>query len=189
MTKRTQTLEAAWPMIESSLDSLVAIDPDGIITDANEATATVTGILHDVLVGTAFSNCFTDPEKANRMYLLAFEQGTVTDYPLTMCHRDGTRTEVMYNASVYRDAGGNVLGVFAAARDVTKLIQALREVGEEYAREIDQRAKDLETLAELERFQRITVGRELKMIEMKKEIEYLRQFAPDQGAGEPGNRC
>jgi diguanylate cyclase (GGDEF)-like protein/PAS domain S-box-containing protein len=46
------------------------------------------------------------------------------DYPLTMRHRDGMLTEVRYNASVYRDAGGNVLGVFAAARDVTAQMQA-----------------------------------------------------------------
>jgi hypothetical protein len=33
-------------------------------------------------------------------------------------------------------------------------------------------------LAELEQFQRLAVGRELKMIELKKEIKYLRKFAP-----------
>jgi hypothetical protein len=33
----------------------------------------------------------------------------------------------------------------------------------------------LERLAELERFQRLTVGRELKMIELKKEIEELKK--------------
>jgi hypothetical protein len=57
----------------------------------------------------------------------------VVDYPLTMRHRDGTVTEVLYNASIYRDAGGNVQGEFAAARDVTKLMQAQREVAEQSA--------------------------------------------------------
>jgi signal transduction histidine kinase len=49
--------------------------------------------------------------------------------PLTLRHRDGheTLTEVLYNASVYRDAAGKVLGVFAAARDVTGQMQAQRE--------------------------------------------------------------
>jgi len=42
--------------------------------------------------------------------------------PLTLRHRDGHEplTEVLYNASVYRDAAGKVLGVSAAARDVTE---------------------------------------------------------------------
>jgi len=84
------------------------------------------------------------------------------DYPLTLRHRDGheTLTDVHCSASVYRDTAGNVLGVFAAARDVTEQMRAQREV--------------LERLAELERFQRLTVGRERKMIELKKEIEHLK---------------
>jgi hypothetical protein len=91
------------------------------------------------------------------------------DYPLTMRHRDGTVTEVLYNASVYRDGGGKVLGVFAAARDVTEQNLAETELAQ-------QRLNELDRMAELERFQRLTVGRELKMIELKKENEYLRKF-------------
>jgi len=41
-----------------------------------------------------------------------------------------------------------------------------------------QQARELERPAEVEHFQRLTVGRELKMIELKKEIEYLRKFSP-----------
>src|SRR5450759_1061175 len=119
VTEARQAFESARSMIESSLDSLVAISPEGMITDVNEATAKVTGIPREQLIGTAFSDCFTEPEKANAIYQLVFEQGMAVDYPLTMRHRDGSLTEVLYNASVYRDAGGKVLGVFAAARDVT----------------------------------------------------------------------
>jgi PAS domain S-box-containing protein len=161
-------------MIESSLDSLVAISPEGRITDANEATVKVTGVPREELIGTAFSDCFTEPEKANRIYLLVFAEGMAVDYPLTMRHRDGTLTEVLYNASVHRDLRGNVLGVFAAARDVTKQMQAQRENAVQQSMEKDR-------LAELEQFRRLTVGRELKMIELKKEIERLRRYAPVDG--------
>src|SRR5664280_106887 len=123
MTQEKEAFDAARSMIESSLDALVAISPEGMITDANEATVKATGIPRVELIGTAFSDCFTEPEKANDIYQLVFEQGMAVDYPLTMRHRDGTLTEVLYNASVYRDAGGKVLGVFAAARDVTELGQ------------------------------------------------------------------
>ena len=47
---------------------------------------------------------------------------------------------------------------------MTEHVQAQREV--------------VARLAELERFRRLTVGRELKMIELKKEIEYLKKLGP-----------
>ncbi|WP_156109780.1 EAL domain-containing protein, partial [Cryobacterium sp. MLB-32] len=124
VTALRRAFEAARSMIESSLDSLVAISPEGLITDANEATVQATGIPRVELIGTAFSECFTEPQKAEAIYQLVFEKGMAVDYPLTMRHRDGTLMEVLYNASVYRDVDGNVLGVFAAARDVTGVRQA-----------------------------------------------------------------
>jgi PAS domain S-box-containing protein len=155
-------------MIEASLDSMVVISPEGKITDANQATVRFTGVAREELVGTSFSDYFTEPEKAEEVYQRVLTQESVADYPLTLRHRDGheTYTEVLYNASIYRDTHGKVLGVFAAARDVTKQVLAQREAAHVHAKELDR-------LAELERFQRVTVGRELKMIELKKHIEEL----------------
>jgi PAS domain S-box-containing protein len=161
-------------LIEASLDPLVTISTEGKITDVNEATTKVTGVPKEELVGTDFSNYFTEPDKAREGYMQVFSKGFVTDYPLTIRHRDGRLTNVLYNASVYKDPDGNVLGVFAAARDVTAQREAEAKVAEQRSRE-EQRARELERLAELERFQKLTVGRELKMVELKKEIEELRK--------------
>jgi PAS domain S-box-containing protein len=158
-------------MIESSLDSLVAISPEGMITDANEATVAITGVPRDELIGTAFSDYFTDPERANRIYQLVFEKGMAVDYSPSIRHRGGAVAEVRYNASVYRDADGNVLGVFAAARDVTKRVQEQKE-------SVEQQAREREQFVDLQQFQRLTVGRELKMTELKKENEFLRALLP-----------
>jgi diguanylate cyclase (GGDEF)-like protein/PAS domain S-box-containing protein len=120
VTEARLAFEAARSMIESSLDSMVAISPQGRITDVNEATVKVTGIPREELIGTAFSDYFTEPEKANAIYQQVFTQGMAVDYPLTMRRRDGALTEVLYNASLYRDSAGHARGVFAAARDVTE---------------------------------------------------------------------
>jgi PAS domain S-box-containing protein len=157
-------------LIEASLDPLVTISAEGKITDVNEATIRVTGVERRHLVGTDFSDYFTEPDRAREGYRQVFARGLVTDYPLTIRHVGGGVTDVLYNATVYKDTGGNVLGVFAAARDITAQRRAEAEVA-------IQRARELERLAELERFQKLTVGRELRMVELKREIEDLRASA------------
>jgi len=107
-------------LIESFLDPLVAISADGKIADVNEAMVRVTGVPRGQLVGTDFSDYFTEPEKARSGYQRVTTEGSVTDYPLTIRHQDGRLTGVLYNAGVYRDAKGNVAGVLATARDVTE---------------------------------------------------------------------
>ncbi len=162
-------------LIEASLDPLLTISPEGKITDINEATSKVTGMPREQLIGTDFCDYFTEPENARKGYEQVFSKGFVTNYPLTIRHHDGRLTHVLYNASVYRDVKGNVLGVFAAARDVTAQKEAEAKIAEQRAREEQQRARELDRLAELERFQKLTVGRELKMIALKKEIEELKR--------------
>src|SRR5919201_821561 len=121
-----QASQYARSLIEASLDPLVTISAEGKITDVNEATMKVTGVPRDKLIGTDFSDYFTEPEKAREGYQQVFAKGFVTDYPLTIRHEDGRLTDVLYNASVYKDARGNVLGVFAAARDITAQKRVLR---------------------------------------------------------------
>jgi len=107
-------------LIEASLDPLVTIGPDGKITDANSATEKVTGHDREKLIGTDFSDYFTEPDKAKAGYQQVFSKGLVRDYPLEIQNKDGKIFSVLYNASLYRDGQGNVVGVFAAARDITE---------------------------------------------------------------------
>ena len=134
-------------LIEASLDPLVTIGPDGKITDVNEATEQITGYSRSELIGTDFSDYFTEPEEARKGYQQVFMHGEVRDYPLEIRHKDGHITPVLYNASVYRDENGKVIGVFAAARDITELKkaeEALKRVYENLEERVKERTSELE---------------------------------------------
>ncbi|MEI6091388.1 MAG: PAS domain S-box protein [bacterium] len=108
-------------LIEVNLDPAVTIDPDGKITDANSAMEKAIGLSRDLLIGTDFCDYFTEPEKARIGYKYVFDQGYVIDYPLTILNiSNNNLTDVLYNASVYRDEEGQIQGVFASAHDITE---------------------------------------------------------------------
>jgi PAS domain S-box-containing protein len=96
---------------EASLDPLVTISPEGKITDVNAASVQVTGVEREQLIGADFSDYFTEPGKAREGYQRVFAEGFVTDYPLTIRHKNGRFNDVLYNASVYKNDRGEVLGV------------------------------------------------------------------------------
>ncbi|MEO5602884.1 MAG: ATP-binding protein, partial [Cyclobacteriaceae bacterium] len=83
------------------------------------ALASITGMTREKLTGTDFFDYFTEPQKAREVYQEVFAKGSVADSPLTLRHKNGKLTDVLFNGSVYKDDRGNVLGVVIVARDVT----------------------------------------------------------------------
>jgi PAS domain S-box-containing protein len=148
--ERTTELRAASlytrSLIEASLDPLVTISPQGVITDVNEATEQATGVPRERLIGTDFADYFTEPARAREGYQHVIAEGLVRDYPLTIRHVSGRTMDVLYNAQVYRNEAGELQGVFAAARDVTKRNRA--EMALQQANlQLEQRAAQLRVLA------------------------------------------
>ncbi len=122
-------------LIEASPDPMAVVDPHGAVTDINAAVESIGGYSRDALIGTVFSDYFTDTEMAKDLYLKAFEAGTVRDYPLVLRHRNGNTIPILCNASVFRNPDGTVLGVVVAARDTSELQHAevaIRESEEQY---------------------------------------------------------
>jgi PAS domain S-box-containing protein len=139
-------------LIEASLDPLVTIGTDGKILDVNKATQNITGLKRGELIGTEFSNYFTEPEHARDGYKEVFSKGFVKDYPLELKSRKGKIVPVLYNATLYRDEDGNVAGVFAAARDISER-KKVEEKLKRSAREFRELSKHVEDRMENERTQ------------------------------------
>ncbi|MNS10221.1 Aerobic respiration control sensor protein ArcB [compost metagenome] len=112
----------------------------------NEALVNITGMTREELTHSDFFDYFTEKQKAREVYQEVFEKGSVADSPLTLRHKDGKLTDVLFNGSVYKDGSGNVLGVVIVARDVTDQKRIATELVEarvfaELATEIAEEAK------------------------------------------------
>jgi PAS domain S-box-containing protein len=124
-------------LIEASRDPLVTISTEGKITDMNEALVKITGITRQELTGTNFFDYFTEPQMARKVYEEVFAKGSVADSPLTLRHKDGKLTDVLFNGSVYKDIKQNVMGVVIVARDVT-----VQKLASQYARSLIEASLD-----------------------------------------------
>ncbi|MDP3435493.1 MAG: PAS domain S-box protein [Bacteroidota bacterium] len=135
-------------LIEASLDPLITISIDGKITDMNQAKVDITGLSRKELIGTNFYDYFTEPQKAREGYMRVFENGSLTDFPLTFINKNGKLTDVLFNGSVYKDANGIVIGAVVVARDIARQKWALelQVANKELAFQNDEKGKRADEL-------------------------------------------
>ena len=82
--------------------------------------------------------------------------------------RDGTVFPSLMHNSVLRDDAGDLIGMIGTLRDITD-IEETEDALNKSKEELNKRIR------ELEEFYNLAVGRELRMIELKKEIESLKE--------------
>src|SRR5271170_1525759 len=84
--------------LQASPDPLVTVSPEGKIADVNEAAIKMIGVDREHLVGTDFSDYFTEPDRARAGDAQIFSHGFVNDYPLILQQTDGELIKVLYTA-------------------------------------------------------------------------------------------
>ena len=111
-------------LIEASLDALIVIGLDGTIMDVNRAAEEATGVPRDRSIGTDFAGYLADPGRARAGLQQAREVGLVRGLPLTLKSTSGKTTDVLFDATVYRDESGEPQGILATAHDITEAQEA-----------------------------------------------------------------
>ncbi len=120
-------------LIESSVDGLVTVDPDGFITDVNEQFCRMTAYARADLIGSPFKGYFTDPERADTGVKRTLADGVVTNYELVLKPQRGRKATVSFNASIFRAADNRVQGIFASARDISEQARLQTQLSEQQA--------------------------------------------------------
>jgi PAS domain S-box-containing protein len=146
-------------VFESSIAANIIVDNDGLVTHANPAALAMWGYeMEETATGQAFTAFFVHPGEAAPIIAALDETGRWEGEFLAK-RRDGTAFITRGLATVVRDESGGQIGYQSANLDVT----VQREAEEELA----------ERLEELERFNRLAVGREKRMIALKRQVNEL----------------
>jgi PAS domain S-box-containing protein len=179
-------------LFESAPDGYVVTDPEGTIQEMNHAAARLLGRPASELRGNPFSALFAETAKEAYLQILtSLTRGAsaIPKWEVETQRAKGAPFWASVTMAAARDEDGKTINLRWLVRDVTDLKQAeenLRNKAEELRK----------SNAELAYFNKIMVGRELRMIELKKEIDHLcRQFGqpPRYGYGDhevvdPGHR-
>jgi PAS domain S-box-containing protein len=107
-------------LIEAILDPIVTTCIEGKITDANMAFSVVTGIERTELIGTDFSQYFTNPQKAKDGLQEILAKRFVVDFTLTIKHTNGKLSDILLNATLNKNEDESLKGVFAVTRNAEK---------------------------------------------------------------------
>ncbi|MDT8447833.1 MAG: CHASE domain-containing protein [bacterium] len=109
-------------LVDAMLDPLFALSSQATINDANEAAQRLTGFSKQDLIGSEFSQYFTEAEAARKAFGKGMFEGGLRDFPLQLKHTDkGPPTPVLLSLRLLRDEQNSVVGALAVARDITAL--------------------------------------------------------------------
>jgi PAS domain S-box-containing protein len=169
-------------IVERSHDAIIGtVLPDAAIVSWNPAAEQMYGYTAEEVIGRpAYLLAPLDEKARTHAFADALAAGeSIPDFETVRLRKDASQVQVSISTSTICNDDGKVTGFVSFHRDITQQAESRRELAA-------QQAGEQKRLAELEQFQRLTVGRELKMIELKKEIEYLRKSGPPSPADPAG---
>jgi PAS domain S-box-containing protein len=157
-------------LIKNAPDPVFVSDLEGKILQANDAVFALLGFRPDELIEQSLSRIISPEE--TRAFLAALrevvERGVTRNARLNPRSASGEVIPTTLNASALRDPDGKVIGAIGILRDMREYEQVVRD--------LEQSKSELqEKILDLEKFEEVVVGRELKMIALEKELESLRK--------------
>jgi PAS domain S-box-containing protein len=162
--------------------AIFLLDVDGFVSSWNSGAELLKGYRSDEILGQSMSRFYTDGDRAaGRPQLLlakARAEGSVEDEGWRV-RKDGSQFWANVVITALFDETGTLRGYAKVTRDLTDRRRGeddLRRAQHDLEQRVLQRNAELqERNRELEQFHDLTVGRELRMIELEKENERLRQ--------------
>jgi PAS domain S-box-containing protein len=157
-------------LIKNAPDPVFVSDLEGKILQANDAVFALLGFRPDELIEQSLSR-FISPQET-REFTAALrevvERGVTRNARLNPRSASGEIIPTTLNASALRDPDGKVIGAIGILRDMRAYEQVVRDLQKS-------QTELQEKILDLEKFEEVVVGRELKMIALEKELDGLRK--------------
>jgi PAS domain S-box-containing protein len=136
------------------------VDNDTHTIDVNDAMCAILGRKKEEIIGRKIYEFMDEEniEKVRRQERVRSERKRSL-YEVSLMRSDGKQVPCLVNASPLFDGGGNKIGSFGMFTDITER----RHIEEDLKRNVE----------ELELFNKLAIGREIKMIQLKQEINEL----------------
>ena len=149
-------------LVEILPEGVVMADPEGLLLLANRRMADLFGYEDpQEIVGSDLLEWFAPEERAR--VAVAFdaflERGGFLESEYTMLRRDGTRFPAAVSASLLREESGAPRALIGIVRDITERKQMHRQLTEQ--------------VEELRRWYAAMLGRETRVLELKREVNEL----------------
>src|SRR5204862_186993 len=166
---RARVGEEAESLIKNAPEPEFVSDLEGKILQAKDAVSALLGFRPDELIEQSLSR-FISPDETREFTAALREvvaRGVTRNARLNPRSASGEVIPTTLNASALRDPDGKVIGAIGILRDMRAYEQVVRDL-EKSKSELQEKILDLE------KFEEVVVGRELKMIALEKELESLR---------------
>ncbi len=192
-------------ILHSMKESLFVVDTQGNISKVNRAALKILGYKKGELLGKPIRRVFAKKtgseknEKGNEIGAQAdlkdspvhlgmdelITAGLAKDKEVSFLTKEGKLRPADISVSALHSRSGDVQGMVITARDLSELqklqkekLEITKKAKEDAEKLVEERTAQLnQKISELERFNNLAVGRELKMIELKKEIALLKKKA------------
>ncbi|OYT27570.1 MAG: hypothetical protein B6U97_01110 [Candidatus Altiarchaeales archaeon ex4484_96] len=174
-------------LIQTSPEPIITTDMQGRITSYNKAAEKMFGYTPNEVLNKS-SSIFTIQEDETQQ-LMKINESTkgITNYEIPLKTKEGKKILISLSYAILYDDFGNPMGAIGVGRDITEQIknqQELEQINKRLMRaksELQEKAAELiqannqlkDKMNELERFNKVMVGRELKMMELKNKIKKL----------------